>query len=277
MRIILVLLAMLLLGPSFARADDQLHLFAAGSLTDAMTEMLAASGIPAARVAPPVFGPSGTLRERIEKGAPADILASADMRQPRQLADERGHRPVVVFTRNRMCLLARKALGVTPANMLDRMLDPQLRLVTSTPHADPGGDYAWAVFARAEALHPGARAALEAKALTLVGGPTSKPLVAGRGQVAGVFLANKGDLMLGYCSSAAAVLRDVPGLASVPLPPELTVGPAYGMVVLTDHALAARFAIFVMSEQGQAILARNGFVPVAVPDEVQQLPQGDIR
>ena len=277
MRIILVLLAMLLLGPSFARADDKLHLFAAGSLTDAMTAMLAASGIPAARVAPPVFGPSGTLRERIEKGAPADILASADMQQPRRLADERGHRPVVVFTRNRMCLLAREALGVSLANMLDRMLDPKLRLVTSTPHADPGGDYAWAVFARAAALHPGAKAALEAKALTLVGGPTSKPLVAGHGQVAGVFLADKGDLMLGYCSSAAAVLRDVPGLASVPLPPELTVGPADGMVVLTDHSLAARFAIFVMSEQGQAILARNGFVPVAVPGEVQQVPQGGIR
>jgi ABC-type molybdate transport system substrate-binding protein len=263
MRIVLVLLATLLLGPSFAHADERLRLFAAGSLTDAMTELLAASGIPAPRIAPPVFGPSGTLRDRIEHGAPADILASADMQQPRRLAAERGHLPVLVFARNRMCLLARAALGVTPANMLDRMLDPQLRLVTSTPQADPGGDYAWAVFARAETLHPGAQAALGAKALTLVGGPASQPLVAGHGQVAGVFLAGKGDLMLGYCSSAGAVLRDVKGLVSVPLPPELTVGPAYGMVVLTDHPLAARFAVFVMSEQGQAILARNGFVAIA--------------
>ena len=267
MHIVLVLLASLLLGPSLARADDALHLFAAGSLTEAMTEMLAASGIPDARLAPPVFGPSGVLRDRIEQGAPADILASADMQQPRRLAAARGNRPVVVFTRNRMCLLARDTLGVTQANMLDRMLDPKLRLVTSTPHADPGGDYAWAVFARAEALHPGAKAALEAKALQLVGGPTSQPLVAGHGQVAGVFLADKGDLMLGYCSGAASVMREAPGLVSVVLPPDLTVGPAYGMVVLTDHPLAERFAVFVMSERGQAILARAGFVPVAVPGE----------
>jgi ABC-type molybdate transport system substrate-binding protein len=262
-----LLLAALLLGSLPARADDKLHLFAAGSLTDAMTAMLAASGIPPERIAAPVFGPSGMLRERIKHGAPADILASADMQQPRRLAQERGNRPVVVFTRNRMCLLARQALGVTAATMLDRMLDPKLRLATSTPHADPGGDYAWAVFARADALRPGAKATLEAKALQLVGGPDSKPLVAGHGQVPGVFLADKADMMLGYCSGGAAVLHDVPGLVSVLLPPELTVGPAYGMMVLTDQPLGDRFAVFVMSEQGQAILARYGFVPVAVSAE----------
>ena len=150
-----------------------MQLFAAGSLTGAMTAMLAASGVPAERVAPPVFGPSGVLRQQIEQGAPADLLASADMQQPRLLAQARGDRPVVMFTRNAMCALAQPAVGLTASNMLDRMLDPKVRLATSTPGADPGGDYAWAVFARAEALHPGARAALEAKALKLVGGADS--------------------------------------------------------------------------------------------------------
>jgi ABC-type molybdate transport system substrate-binding protein len=259
------LLTVLLACSPRAWAADTLHLYAAGSLGAAMTDLLAASGIPAADVATPVFGPSGVLRERIEHGAPADILASADMDQPRRLSHERGNRPVVMFTRNRMCLLARKSLGVTPENMLDRMLDPALRLATSTPHADPGGDYAWAVFAKADALRPGAKATLESKSLTLVGGPDSKPLVAGHGQVEGVFLANRADMMLGYCSGSPAVMRDVPGLVSVPLPPVLTVDPAYGMVVLTDNPLADRFAVFVMSEQGQAILTHDGFVPVATP------------
>lgn len=246
-----------------AACAAMLHLFAAGSLAGAMTDELAASGIPGDAVAAPVFGPSGVLRERIERGEPADILASADMRQPRRLAAERGDRPVLVFARNRMCALARQSLDVTPANLLERMLDPAIRVATSTPGADPGGDYAWAVFARAEALHPGARTALEAKALKLVGGPDTQPLVAGHGQVAGVFLAGKADIMLGYCSGADEVLRDVQGLVSVPLPPALTVGPTYGMVVLSDDPLADRFAVFVMSERGQAILQRHGFVPVA--------------
>ncbi|MGA9865385.1 MAG: substrate-binding domain-containing protein [Acetobacteraceae bacterium] len=128
-----------------------------------------------------------------------------------------------------------------------------------------GRDYAWAVFAKAETLRPGAKATLESKALPLVGGPESKPLVPGHGQVQGVFLADRADMMLGYCSSSPAVMRDVPGLVSIPLPPALTVGPAYGMIVLTDNPLADRFAVFVMSEHGQAILAHDGFVPVATP------------
>jgi len=265
--IAVLLLASLATGPSPARAEGVLHLYAAGSLTGAMTALLAAAGLPADRVATPVFGPSGVLRERIERGAPADILASADMQQPRRLARDRGNRPVVLFTRNRMCALARQDLGLTPANLLDRMLDPKVRLATSTPRADPAGDYAWAVFARAEALRPGAQAALQAKALKLVGGPDTQPLVPGKGQVQGVFLADKADIMLGYCSGAAEVMRDVPALASVPLPNELTLAPAYGMVVLTDNALADRFAIFVMSERGQAILAQYGFKPVALPTD----------
>lgn len=230
-----------------------------------MTEMLVQSGQTEGATAVPVFGPSGVLRQQIEAGAPADILASADMVQPRRLAGERAGAHVITFARNSLCALGRRELNLTPDTLLDRMLDPAVRLATSTPGADPGGDYAWAVFARAEAVHPGAKAALEAKALTLVGGPDSKPLVPGKGQIEGVFLTGAADLMLGYCSGAAPVQRTVPGLVSVPLPPALAVAPAYGMVVLSDNPAAARFALFVMSEAGQAILSKHGFQPVALP------------
>jgi ABC-type molybdate transport system substrate-binding protein len=36
------------------------------------------------------------------------------------------------------------------------------------------------------------------------------------------------------------------------------------MVVLSDDPLADRFALFVMSEQGQAILQKYGFDPVGI-------------
>lgn len=111
-----------------------------------------------------------------------------------------------------------------------------------------------------------AKAALETKALKLVGGADSKPLVPGKGQVQGVFLTHAADMMLGYCSGVTALQRDVPGLVGVSLPPELTVGPAYGMVVMTNNPLADRFALFIMSEQGQAILAQHGFKPVGLAD-----------
>jgi molybdate transport system substrate-binding protein len=59
-------------------------------------------------------------------------------------------------------------------------------------------------------------------------------------------------------------MKEVPGLVSVTVPASLSVGPAYGMVVLSDHPLAAHFALFIMSERGQAILARYGFDPVGL-------------
>jgi molybdate transport system substrate-binding protein len=189
------------------------------------------------------------------------------MQQPRRLAEERGNRPVVMFTRNRMCLLARKDLDVTPADMLADMLDPKLRLATSTPGVDPAGDYAEVVFSRAEGRHPGAKAALDAKALRLVGGATTKPAISGYSAVAGIFLAEQADMMLGYCSGAAAVMREVAGLEAVPLPSEVTADPAYGMVLLSENDVAYRFAVFVVSERGQATLAHYNFLPVALPRE----------
>jgi molybdate transport system substrate-binding protein len=263
---IAIVLATLLIALHAARADT-LHVLAAGSLTAAFSDLLRRFPTGSDSVTPPEFGPSGLLREKIEAGAPADILASADMQQARRLAVGQPERLVINFTRNRLCVLARNSIGMTPANMLERLLDPFVRLATSTPGADPGGDYAWAVFARADVVHPGARAALEAKALKLVGGGDRTPLlVPGKGPVEGVFLADRADAMIGYCSSARPVARSVPGLAIVPLPPELTVGPAYGMVLLNSRPLTLRFAVFVMSEAGQAVLSAHGFDPVALAE-----------
>jgi molybdate transport system substrate-binding protein len=95
------------------------------------------------------------------------------MEHPQALAEAGKAGPMVLFARNRLCALARPELAVTADTLLDRMLDPDVTLGTSTPRADPAGDYAWDVFRRAEALRPGSQARLEAKARQLVGGPGS--------------------------------------------------------------------------------------------------------
>ncbi len=259
--------------PALAQdAQAPLRVYAAGSLTGAFNALLAAFGTPPGTASQPTYGPSGVLRERLERGAPADLFASADIGQPRRLADAGRGTPVVLFARNRMCALARGGLGLTEANLLDRLLDPAVKLATSTPGADPGGDYAWAVFARAEQVRPGARATLEGKAQQLVGGPSMAPLVPGQGPSEGVFLSGRADVMLGYCSGTDTLRRTLPDLAAVPLPLELEVGPEYGMTVLSANPAAARFALFVMSGPGQAILARHGLIPVTLPAGQAQQP-----
>jgi molybdate transport system substrate-binding protein len=252
---------------------DTLRVAGAGSLAAAFTDLIRRFPAGPDTVAAPEFGPSGLMREKIEAGAEVDLFASADMAQARRLAAGRPDRLVINFTRNRLCAIARGATGLTQANMLDRLLDPAVRLATSTPGSDPGGDYAFAVFGRAEAVRPGARAILEAKAQQLYGdGARTPALVPGKGAVEGIFLADRADVTLAYCSGAAGILGEVPGLVAVPLPPELAVGPAYGMVLLDAKPVTLRFATFVLSETGQALLKAHGFDPVGLVEPVPPSP-----
>jgi len=243
-------------------AAEPAHVFAAGSLVASVTQLIKASGLTPAELAEPVFGPSGGLRERIEKGESADLLLSADMDHPRTLAKARPQTLVVPFARNNLCLFGRDSLGLTQANALDKMLDPKVRLATSTPVLDPGGDYAFAVFKRAEAVHPGAEAVLAQKALKLFVGPTAMTPMPGHSLAGSILLADKADLLLVYCSGKQQTARDVPGLVAVRLPPAIDVAATYGLALLSDNPAAARLALFVLSEKGQDILAANGLVPV---------------
>jgi molybdate transport system substrate-binding protein len=246
-----------------ARADT-LKVMGAGSLRAAMTDLLQHFPKQSDEVDTPEFGASGLMRQKIEAGAHVDVFASADLEQPHKLAAGHPERLVILFARNTLCALARSDLGLNEANFLDRLLDPAVRIATSTPGSDPLGTYSWEVFARADAVKPGARATLEAKAKKLVGGgEKTPPLVAGKGAVEGIFLADQADVMLIYCSAVAAVQKEVPTLTSIKLPSALAVQPADGLVILDSKPVALRFVAFVMSEEGQATLQRHGLEPIA--------------
>jgi len=254
----LLLLGALLLAMPAAAAEPPLRLHAAGSLRAALTEVTEAFRAAGGGPVQASFAPSGLLRDRIAGGEASDLFASANMAHPLALARARAL-PVVLFARNRLCALVRPGLEVAPATLLARMLDPAVRLGTSTPRADPSGDCAFALFARAEAVQPGARAALEAKALTLTGGPSSAAPPAGRDQYAWHVAEGRADIFLTYCTNARAALRQLPGGALVQVPEALAVGADYGLVVLGERPGAARLGLFILSPAGQEILARHGF------------------
>jgi molybdate transport system substrate-binding protein len=249
-----------------ARATDPVQLYAAGSLRAALTEIAATFETQAGIKVQPKFGPSGTLKDEIAAGARADVFASANMEHPQALASASKSGPVVLFARNRLCALARPGITVDTATLLDRMLDPNVKLGTSTPRADPSGDYAWEVFHKAEKLRPGAFATLERKALKLVGGPGAPTAPPGR-TVYGMLIAEaKADLFLTYCTNAMEAKKEVTGAQIVALPDELAVGADYGLTVIANAAPDAyRFAMSILSADGQRILAKHGFSAPALP------------
>ncbi len=268
MRTVAMVLAMVVASAT-AQADPAMSLYAAGSLTGALGETAKAYGAATGIEVATNFGPSGQMRERIEAGEPATVFASADFGHPKKLAEAGKAGPVVVFARNRLCAMARPGFAVSSDRVLEAMLDPAVKLGTSTPGNDPSGDYAWAVFAKAEAVRPGAEAALAAKALKLAGAKDSAKPPEGRNTYAWHLAEGRADLFLGYCSAGKVAAGELPGLTVVDLPDGLAVGADYGLTVLKgpadQEAAAARFAMFILSPAGQAILARWGFTPVAAP------------
>jgi molybdenum ABC transporter molybdate-binding protein len=154
-------------------AAQIVSLYAAGSLRAALSDVAAAFDAAAGFRVEGKYGPSGLLRQEIANGARAHVFASANMEHPQSLHDAGKSGPVTMFARNTLCALTRPDLDATSTNLLTKMSDLRIRLGTSTPKADPSGDYAFAVFARAEALMPGVRAALETKALLLTGAADS--------------------------------------------------------------------------------------------------------
>lgn len=120
--------------------DSPLRVYAAGSLREPLREIAksyeAATGT---RIALTV-GASGLLRERIEKGEPAQVFASADMQHPLTLASSTAWQPSVRMVRDTLCALTNPHANATTVNLLERMLNPAIKLGTSTPKADPSGD-----------------------------------------------------------------------------------------------------------------------------------------
>lgn len=246
--------------PQTPVSPEPIAVYAAGSLREVLTEIArdhqARTGQPVALT----FGASGLLRERIEKGEGAQVFASADTQHPQRLATAGGWQAPTVFVRNSLCALTQAGVSTSPEGLLATLLDPAIRVGTSTPKADPSGDYAWELFRKADRLRPGAYATLDAKALKLTGGPDSPKAPPGRGTYAWVMDEGRADVFLTYCTNAVAAQQEVPRLKVVALPPDLQVGAAYGLTVRQGSPAAARaFAQSLLAAPAQVTFARYGF------------------
>jgi molybdate transport system substrate-binding protein len=238
------------------------RLHAAGSLRAAMTDIgkayTEAYGVPVEAS----FGGSGLLKDRLANGEAGDVFASADMGNPQTLTRTGKSGPTVLFAHNRLCAIVRPGIHVTPATLLPTLLDAKIKLGTSTPVSDPAGDYAWLVFKKADAVRPGSRAKLEAKAVKIGNVPGSLAVPAGvTNGVAWLFKESRADIFLAYCTGGSAVAQELPGTTTIPLPATLAVEASYGLTILNsaNKERAAQLALFILSQAGQKILADHGF------------------
>jgi molybdate transport system substrate-binding protein len=247
-----------------ARAQTSaLTVFAAGSLRGALTliaqDFEASAGGAKVNF---VFGASGLLRDRLQAGERADVFASANMEHPQALADAGKAQPVQAFARNALCALAAPGFELRGKSLAERLLDADVKLGTSTPKADPSGDYAFEMFERIDKSGMrGAAERLKAKALQLTGGPNSPPPPADRNVYGVLMSSGQADVFLTYCTNAAIARKEVPSLQVLTVPDAINVFASYGLAVMQPPSpLAQRFVEFMLGAAGQRRLSEFGFL-----------------
>jgi len=193
------------------------------------------------------FAGSSTLAQQILHGAPSDLFASANRTQMQRLADagrlageayDFAATPLVVIT---------PAAGRVTA--LADLANPGVRLVLASPEV-PVGDYARRVIANLAALHgPDYPAAVMANLAS------EEPNV----RLVGAKVAlGEADAAIVYATDAASF----GGLVRLAIPVEQNVVARYPIAVMEGGRradLARAFRAFVLSPEGQTILAEHGF------------------
>jgi molybdate transport system substrate-binding protein len=236
-------IAFALFAASAAKAQDLL-VYAAASLTEALQEVAVAIGQPA-RFS---FAASSTLARQIENGAPADIFASAD----EEWADYLAARKLLVAD-SRITLLSNRLVLIVPA---DRRRDVELskgmdlaslldggRLAVGDPAHVPAGRYT-----RQSLEWLGAWAAAE-------------PRLARADSVrAAMALVERGEAPFGivYATDAAANPRVS---VAATFPPESHAPVAYPFAILVgrDRPAARAFLVGLRSPAAMAVFRKHGF------------------
>lgn len=240
------LLCLLLMLAALPATAAELTVSAASSLTESFRDI--ASAYEAAHPGTKVdlnFAASGVLLQQISRGAPVDVLATADTGTMAQAAKggllETDSRQT--FATNQLVVVVPPGRKDAPATLAALAGKGVQRVAIGNPDSVPVGRYA-----RTALQDAGLWDAITSRTITTQNVRQSLDYVA-RGEVDAGFV---------YASDYQAMPTRVVRAFNVPLKTPIS----YPLSVIKGSARAVearRFVAFVMSPQGQAILRRHGF------------------
>lgn len=203
------------------------------------------------------LAPAGLLRQRLEANEYCDIFISANLQNINILSATKCIYNQQILAFNRLMLTTRDESQYKNRETLDILLDPHLRLATSTPIADPGGDYTWQLFDLVEKRYPKQGEYLKQRALQLVGGEQS---IVPKGKIAAEYLLKEGyaDVMVGYANYQTYLQHC--GLCCHLFPPEWNIKAIYAAVQLNENLATRQFFHFLTSADAAQIMYQHGFL-----------------
>ncbi len=247
-------LALTVVPPTAAPEPQTLTIFAAASLTDAFTEIGAAFDAVNPGVTTTFnFAGSQTLRTQIEEGAPADVFASASGKEMETLVADN-----FVTTDIPQIFLTNQLVVILPADnpaaieKLEDLATPGIKLVLAAEEV-PVGKYARQAL---DLMNGSFGTGFKDKVLAnVVSNEDNVKQVVAKVQL------GEADAGIVYISDSIAA----PGLKSIEIPADLNIIAKYPIAPLakSENAdLATQFIAYVLSAEGQAVLAKWGFAPI---------------
>ncbi|MBL8061964.1 MAG: molybdate ABC transporter substrate-binding protein [Anaerolineales bacterium] len=240
-------------APATQAPTRTLTVFAAASLTDAFTEVGAAFDAANPGVTTTFnFAGSQALRTQIEEGAPVDVFASASGKEMETLVTGTFVVPdaVQVFLTNKLVIIL-PADNPAALEKLEDLSNPGVKIVFAAEEV-PVGNYA------RQALDlMNASFGTDFKDKVLANVVSNEDNVK---QVLAKVQLGEADAGIVYTSDVIAA----PDLKTIEIPADLNVIARYPIAPLTKSEnadLAAKFIEYVLSAEGQAILAKWGFAP----------------
>ncbi len=238
----------------------ELLVHAAASLTEAFTEIGAAfsAAQPGITVAFNFAG-SQQLAQQLAQGAPGDLFASANQRQMQAVVDAGrvADGAPQIFVRNRLVVIFPAGNPAGLATLQD-LTKPGIKLVLAAAEVPVGG-YSIEFLDKATAADFGP-AYKDGVLANVVSYEENVRAVVSK-------------VVLGEADAGIVYSSDVTGdtvdqVGRIDIPDALNVVAAYPLAVLSDAAhpaLAQALADFVLGPDGQAILAKHGFIPATQP------------
>lgn len=248
----------LLFAAAALQGQQSLTVFAAASLTEAFTALGKSfeSSHPGVKVQFNFAG-SQVLATQIEQGAKADVFASADQRWIKYADDKKllSNAPVM-FARNRLVVVLPK-LNPGAIDKLQDLARPGVKLILAGRQV-PVGAYSREALMRLDSA-PGFPKRFDQLVLSnLVSEEENVRAVAAKVQL------READAGIVYQTDVTAKLR--PQLKLIEIPDRYNPIAEYPIATVKDGSpLGGELIALVLSSDGQAVLAKLGFMPPTSP------------
>jgi|YelNatPaOPRAMG01_1025707.scaffolds.fasta_scaffold01425_18 molybdate transport system substrate-binding protein len=244
-----------ILGKDFSVSAATLRIMAADALPKPITEIGAIfkKEHPGVKIDYDFLG-AGVLKGDIEEGAPCDIFLSANGKFQRQLKRKGFLNSYRTFAYDYLAAATpyNNPAGVNSSNLIQKLTDSNVSLTTSSPHADPAGDYTWKMFRKINKYYPGAFEKITNHANHLLDAALVMP----------VLESGNTDLGILYMSQLIELKKSGAEINIIPIPKKYNTKAKFTASVLNQSkykALSEDFIKLLFSKKGKKILKYWGF------------------